>query len=46
MCAGIKGNKGVRFLGIYFIFIVILNVPSRARVAKENVHFYALYIDE
>ena len=36
----------VRFLGIYFIFIVILNVPSWAHVSKENFHFYALYIDE
>ena len=36
----------VRFLCIYFTFIVILNVPSRAHVSKEKFHFYALYIDE
>ena len=41
-----KGNKGTRFLGIYFIFIVIFNVPSNAHVLKENVHFYVLYIYE
>ena len=30
----------------YFIFIVILNIPFRAHVSKENFHFYALYIDK
>ena len=45
--AGERGeNVRVRFLCIYFIFIVILNVPSLAHVSKENVHFFALYIDE
>ena len=39
-------NVRVRSLRIYFIFVVILNIPSRAHVSKENVHFYALYIDE
>ena len=39
-------NVRVRFLRIYFIFIVILNIPSRAHVSKEHFHFYALYIDE
>ena len=39
-------NVRVRFLGIYFIFIVILNVPSWAHVSKENFHFYALYVDK
>ena len=39
-------NVRVRFLRIYFIFIVILNVPCRAQVSKEHFHFYALYIDE
>ena len=33
-------------IGIYFIFIVIFNVPSWVRASKENFHFYALYIDE
>ena len=42
--AGERGeNVRVRFLRIYFIFIVILNVLSGA---KEHFHFYALYIDE
>ena len=44
--SGERINVRVRFLRIYFIFIVILNVPSGAHVTKENVHFYALYIDE
>ena len=35
-----------RFLRIYFIFIVILNLPSSAHVSKENFNFYALYIDK
>ena len=39
-------NVSVRFLHVYFTFIVILNVPSWAHVSKENIHFYALYIDE
>ena len=39
-------NVRVRFLRIYFIFIVILNVPSWAHVSKEIFHFYALYIDD
>ena len=39
-------NVRVRFLRIYFIFMVILNVPSSAHVSKENVHFCALYIDK
>ena len=36
----------MRFLRIYFMFIVILNVPSWAQVSQDNFHFYALYIDE
>jgi len=32
-------NVRVRFLRIYFIFIVVLNIPSRAHVSKENFHF-------
>ena len=39
-------NVRERFLRIYFIFMVILNLPSSAHVSKENVHFCALYIDE
>ena len=34
-------NVRVRFLRIYFI---ILNIPSRAQVSKENVHFFMLCI--
>ena len=30
----------------YLLYIVILNIPSTAHVSKENLHFYALYIDE
>ena len=37
-------NVRVRFLRIYFIFIVILNVPSLAHGSKENFHFYALLV--
>ena len=37
---------GVGFLRIYFIFILILNILSRAHVSKEHFHFYALYLDE
>ena len=36
----------LEILRIYFIFIVILNVPSSAHASKENFHFYALFIDE
>ena len=32
----------VRFLRIYFIFIFILKVSSRAHVSKEKNHFYPL----
>ena len=39
-------NVRVRFLHIYFIFINILDIPSRAHVSNEYFHFYALYIDE
>ena len=39
-------NVRVRFLCICFIFIVILNIPSRAHMSKENFHFDALYNDD
>ena len=39
-------NVRVRFLRIYFIFIVVLNVPSGAHVSKEQFDCYALYVDE
>ena len=39
-------NVRVRFLCISFIFIVILNIPSRAHMSKENFHFDALYNDD
>ena len=39
-------NVRMRFVRIYFIFIVILNIPSRAHMSKENFHFYALYNDD
>ena len=39
-------NMRGRFLRIYFIFIVILNILSRANASKENFNSYALYIDE
>ena len=38
--------ENVRFLYIYFIFIVILNYPLESMCQKQNFHFYALYIDE
>ena len=44
--AGERGyNVKVRFLRIYFI-LIILNVPSWVHVSKENLNFYALYINE
>ena len=39
-------NVRVRFVRIYFIFIVTLDVPSRAHVSKEHFHFDALCIDK
>ena len=43
--AGEQGeNVRVKFLSIYFIFIVILNIPSSAHVSqKEMFNFYVLY---
>ena len=40
------GRESESEIFTYFIFIVILKVPSWAHVSKENVHFYALYTDE
>ena len=42
-----RGGENVRVIYVtYFIFTVILNVPSWAHVSKDFFYFYALYTDE